>query len=260
MCPSTSASYVSIDIGGGTCDTVIYQPTSDRMSSEPVAISSFRFAGNAIFGDGFTDKDADNNPLLQHYTRYFKQLIENDKGNNISYLSSILADIMAQKRSEDINAFLFSIENVEELRTLREIDRNLYSYNALLRNDSQRRLIFMYFYSAIIYYIAQAMKQRGYEMPKQIYFSGTGSKILNILGSHSRINMPVHRDVRDQAGNPVPQADYLPRRYQAGEQAPGGTGRRSPLQRYQRQAHALLLLDAGRGRPDDGPSRVYRGA
>ena len=41
---------------------------------------------------------------------------------------------MAQKRSEDINAFLFSIENVEELRTLREIDRNLYSYNALLRN------------------------------------------------------------------------------------------------------------------------------
>ena len=183
------SSYVSIDIGGGTCDTVIYQPTNDRMSSEPVAISSFRFAGNALFGDGFTDKDADNNPLLQHYTRYFKQLIENDKGNNIAYLGSILGDIMAQKRSEDINAFLFSIENVEELRTLREIDRNLYSYNALLRNDSQRRLVFMYFYSAIIYYIAQAMKQRGYEMPKQIYFSGTGSKILNILGSHSRINM-----------------------------------------------------------------------
>ena len=183
------SSYVSIDIGGGTCDTVIYQPTSDRMSSEPVAISSFRFAGNAIFGDGFTDKDADNNPLLQHYTRYFKQLIENDKGNGIAYLGSILDDIMAQKRSEDINAFLFSIENVEELRTLREIDRNLYSYNALLRNDSQRRLIFMYFYSAIIYYIAQAMKQRDYEMPKQIYFSGTGSKILNILGSQSRITM-----------------------------------------------------------------------
>ena len=183
------SSYVSIDIGGGTCDTVIYQPTSDRMSSEPVAISSFRFAGNAIFGDGFTDKDADNNPLLQHYTRYFKQLIENDKVGNISYLASILNDIMAQKRSEDINAFLFSIENVEELRSLREIDRNLYSYNALLRNDSQRRLIFMYFYSAIIYYIAQAMKQRSYEMPKQIYFSGTGSKILNILGSQSRTNM-----------------------------------------------------------------------
>ena len=183
----TGSSYVSIDIGGGTSDTVIYQPTADRMSSEPVAISSFRFAGNAIFGDAFADKDADHNPLLAHYTRYFKQLIENDKGNNIAYLTSILDKIMRQQRSEDINAYLFSIENVEELRNLREIDRNLYSYNALLRNDGQRKIIFMYFYSAIIYYIAHTMKARAFEMPKQIYFSGTGSKILNIVGSVSQV-------------------------------------------------------------------------
>lgn len=182
------SSYVSIDIGGGTSDTVIYQPTPDRLHSVPVAISSFRFAGNAIFGDAFGDKDADNNPLLQHYTKYFTRLIGNDKGNNIGYLNSIMHDIMKQKRSEDINAFLFSIENVEELRNLRVIDRNLYSYNALLRNDGQRKLIFLYFYAAIIYYIASAMRARNFEMPKQIYFSGTGSKILNILGSREQIN------------------------------------------------------------------------
>ena len=41
----------------------------------------------------------------------------------------------------------------------------------------------MYFYAAIIYYIASTMKSRGYRMPKQIYFSGTGSKILNIVGN-----------------------------------------------------------------------------
>ena len=177
------ASYVSIDIGGGTSDVVVYQPTSDGMGSEPVAISSFRFAGNAIFGDAFADKDAEHNPLLAHYTRYFKQLIESDRSNNITYLTSILNKIMDGQRSEDINAYLFSIENVEELRSLREIDRNLYSYNALLRNDGQRKIIFMYFYAAIIYYIARAMKARNYRMPKQIYFSGTGSKILNIVGN-----------------------------------------------------------------------------
>ena len=181
------SSYVSIDIGGGTSDVVIYQPADDRLSSKPVAISSFRFAGNAIFGDAFTDKDADNNPLISHYGTYFHRLIEHDKDGNIAYLNSILGDIAKQKRSEDINAFLFSIENVEELRNLREIDRNLYSYNALLRNDDQRKPIFMYFYAAIIYYIANAMKARGYEKPKQIYFSGTGSKILSILGSNQRI-------------------------------------------------------------------------
>ena len=32
------------------------------------------------------------------------------------------------------------------------------------------------------------MRARNFEMPKQIYFSGTGSKILNILGSREQIN------------------------------------------------------------------------
>ncbi len=182
------ASFASIDIGGGTCDAVIYQPDNGGMDSVPVAISSFRFAGNAIFGDAFADRDAQRNPLLKHYTRYFKQLIDNDRSGNITYLTSILDKIMQQQRSEDINAYLFSIENVEELRGLREIDRNLYSYNALLRNDGQRKIIFMYFYAAIIYYIASMMRARNYIMPKQIYFSGTGSKILNIVGNTTTVS------------------------------------------------------------------------
>lgn len=183
----SGSSYVSIDIGGGTSDIVIYQPTADRLGSDPVAISSFRFAGNALFGDAFGERDAESNPLLQHYSQYFTRLIENDRTTGISYLTSILQDIMRQQRSEDINAFLFSIENVEELRNLRDIDRNLYSYNTLLRNDEQRKLIFLYFYSALIYYIARTMKARSFEKPKQIYFSGTGSKILNIVGSHGQV-------------------------------------------------------------------------
>ncbi|MBR1934712.1 MAG: hypothetical protein IJ835_01520 [Muribaculaceae bacterium] len=181
----SGSSYVSIDIGGGTSDVVVYQPTSDRLDSRPVAISSFRFAGDALFGDAFAERDADNNPLIAHYGEYFKRLIDNNP--DIAYLNSILADVRKNKRSQDINAMLFSIENVEQLRTLREVDRNLYSYNALLRNDQQRKLVFMYFYSAIIYYIARSMKARSLEMPKQVYYSGTGSKILNIVGSIEQV-------------------------------------------------------------------------
>ncbi|MGN0214128.1 MAG: hypothetical protein ACI4AH_04885 [Muribaculaceae bacterium] len=179
------SSYVSIDIGGGTSDVVVYQPTPDGMRTEPTIISSFRFAGDAVFGDGFASNDADNNPLLAHYTSYFSKLIE--KNADLAYLNSILLDLMKGKRSEDINAFLFSIENVEELSTRREIDRKLFSYNSLLRNDEHRRLVFMYFYAAIIYYIANMMKSRNQIMPKQVYFSGTGSKILNIIGNTSQI-------------------------------------------------------------------------
>ncbi|MGM9804595.1 MAG: hypothetical protein ACI308_10520 [Muribaculaceae bacterium] len=179
------SSYASIDIGGGTSDVVIYQPTPDGMRTLPTIISSFRYAGDAVFGDGFASNDADNNPLLAHYTNYFARLI--DRNPDLAYLNSILTDLMHGKRSEDINAFLFSIENVEELRSRREIDRKLFSYNALLRGDEHRRLVFLYFYSAIIYYIAQMIKARGQIMPKQIYFSGTGSKILNIIGSTDQI-------------------------------------------------------------------------
>ena len=179
------SSYVSIDIGGGTSDVVVYQPANDGMRTVPTIISSFRFAGDAVFGDGFASNDADNNPLLAHYTAYFSKLI--DKNADLAYLNSILTDLKKGKRSEDINAFLFSIENVEELRTRREIDRKLFSYNALLRNDEYRRLVFMYFYSAIIYYIANMMKARNQIKPKQVYFSGTGSKILNIIGSIDQI-------------------------------------------------------------------------
>ena len=179
------SSYVSIDIGGGTSDVVVYQPTPDRLKSEPVIVSSFRFAGNALFGDGFAANDAAHNPLLSHYTEYFERLI--DKNDDIAYLNRILADVMKTLNSADINAFLFSIENVAEIRAMREIDRKLFSYNALLRNDNERKFIFLYFYAAIIYYVASMMKSRNLMMPKQLYFSGTGSKILNILGSMQQI-------------------------------------------------------------------------
>ena len=184
-------SYVSIDIGGGTTDVVVYQPTADRLDSEPVAISSFRFAGDALFGDAFTERDADNNPLIAHYAEYFRRLIA--RNGDIAYLDSILESVLATWRSQDVNAFLFSIENVEQLRALREVDRNLYSYNTLLRNDNQRKVIFAYFYAAIIYYIAQAMHARGLVMPKQVYFSGTGSKILRIVGPADLVTLLTQR-------------------------------------------------------------------
>ena len=47
--------------------------------------------------------------------------------------------------------------------------------------------MFLYFYTALIYYIARTMRARNYEKPKQIYFSGTGSKILNIVGSRGQV-------------------------------------------------------------------------
>lgn len=174
------ANYVGIDIGGGTSDVVIYRADEERLHSGLYAISSFRFAGDTIFGDGFAGGDADHNPLVKQYAAYFSRMVCRE--SRTAYLDVILGDIMSRKRSEDINAFLFSIENSEALRHLPQLDRRPFSYNALLSDDEPRKIVFVYFLSAIIYYVASLMKARELDMPKQVCFSGTGSKILNIVG------------------------------------------------------------------------------
>lgn len=174
--------YASIDIGGGSSDVVIYRADEERLRSHPEKIASFRFAGNALFGDAFSHADADSNPMLNHYADYFSRMLSAD--NALSYLDVILEEIRKTKRSEDINTFLFSIEQAPGLRKLSDLDRKPFNYNALLNDDSSLKIIFLYFHAALIYYVARMMKDSGIDMPRRICFSGTGSKILNILGRH----------------------------------------------------------------------------
>lgn len=172
--------YVSIDIGGGSSDVVIYRADDEQLSSDPAVIASFRFAGDAIFGDAFAEADFDNNRMLRHYVDYFCRRLSADR--RFSYIEAILTDIAAAKRSRDISACLFSVENAPGLRSLPPLDRIPYSFNTLLRDDSRLKLIFVYFHTAIIYYVAHLMQNAGLGMPRRVCFSGTGSKILNILG------------------------------------------------------------------------------
>lgn len=174
--------YAGIDIGGGSTDVVIYRSDEERLNSQAAVIASFRFAGDSIFGDAFAGADASNNPMLSHYIDYFSSRLKANP--QYSYLDVILGDIAATNRSRDISAFLFSIENAPGLRDMPALDRAPYSFNALLRDDTRLSLVFVYFYTALIYYVARLMKQAGVGLPRRLFFSGTGSKILNILGRH----------------------------------------------------------------------------
>lgn len=177
---SAGSDFVSIDIGGGSSDIVVYKADEERMNSNPALIASFRFAGDALFGDAFADADADRNPMLAHYVSYFSHRLTADP--NLSYLDVILAEVSASKRSRDISAYLFSIESAPPIRRLSLLDRSPLSFKALLRDDIQLKPVFVYFYTAIIYYVAKAVLHAGVDKPRRICFSGTGSKILNILG------------------------------------------------------------------------------
>ena len=165
---------VSIDIGGGTTDVVVFK------QNKPLLMTSFKFAANAIFGDGFSEYGAaSSNGLISKYFPYYENLLATNK---LYDLSKVLSTIKDKNKTEDINAFFFSIENNSKIK-----DKKLFSYNSLLANDEDLKIIFIYFYTAIIYHIADLMKQKQIELPKHIVFSGTGSKVLNVITSDLKI-------------------------------------------------------------------------
>ena len=165
---------VSIDIGGGTTDIVVFK------QNKPLLMTSFKFAANAIFGDGFSEYGAANsNGLISKYYPFYENLLTTNK---LYDLSKVLLSIKDKNKTEDINAFFFSIENNPKIK-----DKKLFSYNSLLANDEDLKIVFIYFYSAIIYHIADLMKKKQIELPKHIIYSGTGSKVLNIITSDLKI-------------------------------------------------------------------------
>ncbi|GHB67201.1 hypothetical protein [Persicitalea jodogahamensis] len=170
----TFSPVVSIDIGGGTTDVVVFK------SSRPILLSSFKFAANAIFGDGFYEFGATSNGLIKKYAAHYENLLSANKQYD---LMKVLDSIKDKNKSEDIIAFLFSLEKNYRIR-----DANMFSFNALLAEDNDYKIIFLYFYSAIIYHVAQLMKTKlpDTDLPKNIVFSGTGSKILSIITRNQR--------------------------------------------------------------------------
>jgi hypothetical protein len=174
--PGSHKPVVSIDIGGGTTDVVIVQ------NNNPILISSFRFAANALFGDGYSSHgNAAANGLIQKYSKVFLELLSrkgHDDMENIRkvFIADILKEIIANNRSEEINAFLFSLAQNQKLN-----DPNTYSYSKKLFNDEDFKIVFLYFYVAIMYHLAEMFKAKALDLPEHIIFSGTGSKVLNII-------------------------------------------------------------------------------
>jgi hypothetical protein len=172
---------VTIDIGGGTTDIVIFQKvTTDEVRSEEKVIvqTSFRFAANAIFGDGFLRADysgKEANGFVQRYKDQIKKLIT--EGKVLYDLEKVYQDIVENNtRSEDITNFFFSLENNKMFTT-----KTRSTFGKMLEDDDEMRFVFVVFYVAIIYHLAKLMKNQGLTMPAYITFSGNGSRSLEFV-------------------------------------------------------------------------------
>lgn len=166
---------VSIDIGGGTTDVMIYY------DEKPQIITSFKFAGNAIFGNGFNG-NINTNGFVQRYKEQFENtLTQNNLLEELNILNKIYSDYQS---STDLINFLFSLEDNKNFKE-KHLDID---FSRELNKNDDFKIIFLLFYSSIVYHVAELMKLKGIAHPRNIVFSGTGSKTLKIVDSSKKLN------------------------------------------------------------------------
>lgn len=159
---------LSIDIGGGSSDIAFFENASDK----PNFISSIKFAGNAIFGDGFADTALGGSTDNNGYVKAFKDKVTNILSGNTNKKSVLDVILNKRKSSSDFSSFLFSLDGDSDIA---------FNYTEELSKHSRLKLPILIFHSAVIYYSSKLIALQEVSMPKNILYSGTASKTLNIL-------------------------------------------------------------------------------
>ncbi len=167
-----TSTVVSIDVGGGTTDVLFVE------KGKPRYLTSFRFAANTIFGDGYS-YNSDTNGIVKKYSPIISSLLLE---NNLDNLKKVLDSLIKRKVSSDIIAFFFSLKNNKDILK-KKVEIN---FNQMLSEDRDFKYVTILFFVAIIYHIACIMKAKDMSMPRHIAFSGNGSKVFSILTSNEK--------------------------------------------------------------------------
>lgn len=162
-----TTNVVSVDIGGGTSDILIVK------DGNPLYLSSCRFAANAIFDC----QPCHSNPFVTKYIDKYRTILE---ANGMGEILELTEDFMnGGKSTSDIVMLLFSLTRNKD--AIKKKLTNKLNYSSMLFSDPKLKILFLLFYTALIYHIARIMKCKSLDFPRHLTFSGTGSKILQIL-------------------------------------------------------------------------------
>lgn len=162
---------VTIDIGGGTTDIVISSTgTVDY-------ITSFRFAADSIFGDGYAENNRVKNGVIRQFINEIKAELQTQISENDD-LFRIFDDMNANKSSADVASFLFSLKQNKRVRVEGKNIAENASLSKKLIDDTTQKITFIFFYAAIIYHLAKLMNAKDLQMPDKIVYSGNGSRVI----------------------------------------------------------------------------------
>lgn len=166
---ATATSLVNVDIGGGTTDIAF---AKDRTINH---LTSFRFASNALFENAFSEYDDHNGIIDRHKDSILRLLEEKEIHDLVRVFNS---DNNAHP--SNMASFLFGLKDNTLVRK-RGVAEKAIDFNQILRDDEDFKIVFIVFYTSIIYHIAQITKVLGLDMPRHISFSGNGSKVIKVI-------------------------------------------------------------------------------
>lgn len=174
---TTVSNLINIDIGGGTTDVAYF------VDKELSFVTSFRFAANDIFQDAYA-KDTVHNGIVDAYKDKIKAVLESNATDSAVRDVLSIFDSDNNRHPANMASFLFSLRDNQNLKN---VNRNKIDFNELLQDDEQFKIVFVLFYSAIIYHIAQIVKIQQLPLPRHISLSGNGSKVIKIISTDSSI-------------------------------------------------------------------------
>lgn len=172
---ATATSLINIDIGGGTTDIAFSN------NKDIAFVTSFRFASNVLFENSFSDMD-DNNGIVDYYKNEILNLLEDKK------LSELIAIFNSSCNNKPANmaSFLFGLKDNSIAKKAKVNDKKI-DFSHILQDDEKFKIVFILFYTAIIYHIAQIVKAKGLDVPRHISFSGNGSKVIRIITPDAKL-------------------------------------------------------------------------
>ncbi len=171
----TATTLVNVDIGGGTTDIAFSK------NKEIQYVTSFRFAANALFENSFSALD-ETNGIIDYYKNHFEELF---KEKNLHELTSIFNQENNQHPA-NMASFLFSLKE-NSIPRKANVNPQKIDFNYVLQQDEHFKVVFILFYTSIIYHIAQMTKTLGLDVPRHISFSGNGSKVVRVISTDSEI-------------------------------------------------------------------------
>lgn len=159
---------INIDIGGGTTDCLFLVQKDNRQIS-----TSFRFAGNDIWGDGFSQvHNSNGGPKDSGFVEMMKLKMERNEiqiseATKAYYLACIQNHNFS---SAEVISFMFKY-NKE------------FNLSGIIQNHPLRAVLLLHF-AAIVYHIGQLSEALGIEVPMYFIFTGNGAKYISILGEN----------------------------------------------------------------------------